>query len=102
MLGEANISMAGSGDAKRANMIARTMIYSHGYGRRLGPVGLMGHRTGYLSGDDSDWIATLGSEVAQIAFLEVEDVSHRSAVRAAHFETNIISCPVLFLQALSY
>ena len=78
MLGEANISMAGAGDAKKANMIARTMIYSHGYGRRLGPVGLMGHRTGYLSGDDSDWIATLGSDVAQVAFLEVQDVSSTS------------------------
>ncbi len=78
MLGEANISMAGAGDAKKANMIARTMIYSHGYGRRLGPVGMMGHRTGYLSGDDSDWIATIGSEVAQVAFLEVEDVSNLS------------------------
>ena len=74
MLGEAHISMAGAGDARKANMIARAMIYSHGYGRRLGPVGMMGHRSGYLKGDDSDWIATLGSDVAKVAFLEVEDV----------------------------
>lgn len=75
MLGEAHISMSGAADARQANMIARTMIYSHGYGRRLGPVGMMGHRSGYLAGDNSDWIATIGADVAAVAFLEVEDVS---------------------------
>lgn len=74
MLGEAHISMSGAADARAANTIARAMVYSHGYGRRLGPVGMMGHRQGYLSGDSSDWIATLGADVARVAFLEVNDV----------------------------
>lgn len=67
--------MAGAGDAQKANMIARAMIFSHGFGRRMGPVGLMGHRQGYLSGDSSDWIASLGSDVAQVGYEEVDEVS---------------------------
>ncbi|KAL4452773.1 hypothetical protein ABPG75_008435 [Micractinium tetrahymenae] len=73
VLGEGNVSTAGAADLEHANNIAREMVFRCGFSKRLGPVSLMDNEETYL-GNRGHAIADLSTELAMIAYEEIEEV----------------------------
>ncbi|PSC74371.1 ATP-dependent zinc metalloprotease chloroplastic [Micractinium conductrix] len=81
VLGEANVSTAGAADLEGANHIAREMVFRCGFSKRLGPVSLMDNEETYL-GNQGRTIADLSTELAMIAYEEVEELVEAAEAKA--------------------
>ncbi|KAI3432765.1 hypothetical protein D9Q98_004305 [Chlorella vulgaris] len=81
VLGDANISTVGASQLQTANLIAREMIFRCGFSSRLGPVSMMDEEESYL-GDNGHAIADISTEIAVIAFQEVEELVEAAEAKA--------------------
>ena len=82
VLGDANVSTAGSGDLELANNVAREMVYRCGFGRRTGPVALMDNEEVYLNRQRTRRVADISTEMAKIAFSDVNDLIEAAEAKA--------------------
>jgi cell division protease FtsH len=82
VLGEGHVSTAGASDIDSANNIAREMVYRCGFSKRLGPVALMDDEEVYINRDRTRAVANIGTELAQIAMLEVEELLEGAEAKA--------------------
>ncbi|KAI7835886.1 hypothetical protein COHA_010231 [Chlorella ohadii] len=81
VLGEGNVSTAGSSDLATANRIAREMIFRCGFSKRLGPVSLMTNEETYLKSAGRA-VANISTELAVIAYEEVEELVEAAEAKA--------------------
>lgn len=82
LLGDPNVSTAGAADLELANNVAREMVYRCGFGRRTGPVALMDNEEVYLNQQRTRRIADISTELAKIAYLDVEELIDAAEAKA--------------------
>jgi len=82
VMGDANVSTAGSADLELANSIAREMVYRCGFGLRTGPVALMDNEEVYLNKERTRRVADISTEMAKIAYQDVEELLEGAEAKA--------------------
>eukprot|EP00891_Asterochloris_glomerata_P002381 jgi/Astpho2/2381/Aster-05640 len=82
VFGEDRVSTSGSDDVLDANYLAREMVYRFGFNKRLGPVALMDDDESYINHDGTAAIASIGSELSQIAVADVEELVEGAEAKA--------------------
>jgi hypothetical protein len=53
------------------------MVYRCGFGKRMGPVSLMDTEEVYINAERSKGIADISTEMAKVAFQDIEEVRRR-------------------------
>lgn len=68
LLGDANISTAGTADLNEANAVAKEMIYRCGFSKQLGPVALMDSEDSFVAeAHQTSAIANISTDLARSA-----------------------------------